>query len=111
MSNRGRETSERLNFSGQYSKKSGKKKRSEMIKSESKATIAEAKGFVSGSNLVVVAGYSVPYAAFVHENIAGGYPIRKWTRPGAGPKWLQKAFNNNKGEILKIIKNKAQIKG
>ncbi len=109
-SNEGDVTGKRK-FKGPQATTYKKNKKRQMLTTSRPETIAEAKASIGGANLVVVAGYSVPYAAFVHEAIGGGYAIRHWTRSGSGPKWLQRAFNSSKGEILKIIKNRAQIKG
>lgn len=55
----------------------------------------------------VIFGFSANYAVFVHEMI--GKNIR-WSRPGAGPKFLQSAIRLNKDRILGIIRDEARIK-
>lgn len=56
--------------------------------------------------LRVSVGYTAEYAAFVHEMPA----TNNFTKPGTGPKFLEKAVKNNVPEILKIIQVRAKIK-
>lgn len=60
----------------------------------------------TGINPVVVAGYTMPYAPYVHENL----DAINWTRIGSGPKWLQIHFERNRREMQLIIAKHASIK-
>jgi HK97 gp10 family phage protein len=57
-----------------------------------------------GDNLIAEIGYAASYAAFVHENT--GATFRK---PGAEPKFLEKAIDRNRADILRIIKERAKV--
>jgi len=54
----------------------------------------------------VIFGHSANYAAYVHEMIGE----INWSRPGAGPKWLQSAIRGSKERTLRIIQENARIK-
>jgi hypothetical protein len=53
----------------------------------------------------LILGFSANYAIWVHENMEA-----KFQRPGAGPKFLEEAVNNNKGLILNAIRDNVKIK-
>ena len=44
-------------------------------------------------------GYPEDYALWVHEMV----DAKNWTRPGSGPKWLERSINRNHDEILYVI--------
>jgi len=71
-----------------------------MAVEESKALITK-----NRKKPTLVMGYSVNYAAPVHEKLGA----RNWKRDNSGPKWFQRAIENNKREIVNIIRSK--IKG
>ena len=50
-------------------------------------------------------GYNSNYAAAVHEMMESpsGKPIN-WSRPGSGPKFLEKSLKRNSKKILEIVK-------
>jgi hypothetical protein len=53
----------------------------------------------------VTVGYTATYAPFVHE-----MPTTfNYTKPGTGPKFLQKAVANNQPMILSIIQKRAKV--
>jgi len=58
------------------------------------------KGGLSGLKI----GFSANYAMWVHENIGASFK-----RPGAGAKFFEASLKRNKDEIIKIIRNNAQI--
>ena len=81
-------------------------KASEM-KADHITLISESKGRASVSKEpVVIMGYSVNYAAPVHEMIGN-----EFKRPGAGPKWLESAVYRNRDKIVRIVADNARIKG
>jgi len=87
-----------------------KKKKARILKESRKEEMAGAKTIVGkASDIIVVAGYSVPYAAYVHEGIGGTGSITKWTRKGSGKWWFQRAINSSSRKVLGIIKKNAQI--
>lgn len=53
----------------------------------------------------LIVGFSANYAIWVHENMEA-----KFKRPGAGPKFLEEAVNNNKALILNAIRDNVKIK-
>lgn len=54
---------------------------------------------------VVRVGYTAEYAAKVHE-----FPEDfNYTKPGTGPKFLEKTVDANQATILKVIKNRAKF--
>ena len=53
----------------------------------------------------VIFGHSANYAAYVHEMIGAVH----WSRPNAGPKWLQAAIRRSKERTLKLIRDNAKI--
>ena len=59
-----------------------------------------------GSRSVARVGYTAKYAPFVHEMPASF----NYTKPGTGPKFLQKAIANNRRKIVKIIADSAKVK-
>lgn len=76
-----------------------------------KSTISNAKADLkAGEDIAVVGGYSVPYAGYIHEAIAGKNMARHFSRPGSHAWWLQEAFNNSRDDILKIIKQNVIIR-
>jgi len=54
---------------------------------------------------MVILGYSAFYATYVHENIGATFQ-----RPSAGAKWLQAAIENERDNILRVIREEAKIK-
>ena len=53
----------------------------------------------------VVVGYTALYAAWVHE-----FPeFFNYTKPGTGPKFLERAIKNNIPQILSIIQRRAKV--
>jgi hypothetical protein len=90
---------------------SKKKKKAHILKESRKEEMIGAKTLVGkADDIIVVAGYSVPYAAYVHEGIGGTGSITKWTRKGSGKWWFQRAVNSSSRKILGIIRKNAQIK-
>ena len=59
-----------------------------------------------GAKFGLMIGFSANYAVFVHENMEATF-----SRPGAGPKFLEAALSRNKEEILTIIGNNTRTKG
>ena len=59
----------------------------------------------SDSVPILIFGYSANYAAFVHENVDA-----KFNRPGAHARWLYKAIQDKKAEMLEEIRKHARIK-
>jgi hypothetical protein len=53
----------------------------------------------------VVAGYSANYALWVHEMLGA-----KFQRKRAGAKWFEIAIKSKQDEIIKIVKNNAEIR-
>lgn len=54
-------------------------------------------------------GFEANYAAAVHEMVDRGRHI-DWSRPGSGPKYLEKALDRNKLEMLKDIQREARVR-
>lgn len=55
--------------------------------------------------LRVTIGYTAEYAPYVHE-----MPTTfNYTKPGTGPKFLEKAVKNNGPQILQVIKKRAEV--
>lgn len=54
----------------------------------------------------VLIGFTANYAVAVHEK----KKKHKWSRPGSGPKFLEKALERNHDKILQTIRNHARIK-
>ena len=68
-------------------------------------------------NPSLIIGFSANYAVFVHENVGANFqrPIRvggklRKRRPGAGPKFLERALIRNHRRILEEIRKHASIK-
>lgn len=61
---------------------------------------------MTGRGPVARVGYTQLYAPFVHEMPTSN----NFTKPGTGPKFLQKPISQNHGKILEIIRKDAQIK-
>jgi len=69
------------------------------------AFTSELSTIASGSGKEMVAlGFGANYAFWIHENMDANFQ-----RPGAGPKFLEMALNNNKGKMLQIIKDNIKI--
>ena len=52
-------------------------------------------------------GYGGPaaeYALYVHEGLESAGKSIQWTRPGSGPKYLERPFDANKGRLPGMIK-------
>ena len=111
-SNRGDETGPtRSRGPSRRSKSARKRKKAEILKSSRTEEIAEAKNILGKYNdLVVVAGYAAPYAAYVHEGIGGKGEITRWSRPGSGKWWFLKAFKMSRNHIMKILQVKARVR-
>ncbi|MFA5935007.1 MAG: hypothetical protein WC827_03930 [Candidatus Paceibacterota bacterium] len=60
-----------------------------------------------GNKHGITFGFSANYALWVHEMIG---PDIKWSKPGSGPKFLQKAIERNHDTILQIIADKMKVK-
>jgi len=68
---------------------------------------------------ILIAGFSAAYAEFVHENMEGKFQQPRpgattkarqtGFRPGAGPKFYEKALNRNHAVIVQIIKDNIKI--
>lgn len=57
--------------------------------------------------IVTTVGYTAHYAPYVHE-----MPLtNNFTKPGTGPKFLQKAVSENVPEIVGLIRQHAEIPG
>ena len=54
---------------------------------------------------MVILGFSAGYATYVHENVGATFQ-----RPGAGAKFLQAAVENERDNILRVIREEAKIK-
>lgn len=108
-SSRGDETGKR-SYKGPRPTTYKKKRTGGFLKQTRPATIAEARINIGAAGQVVIAGYSMPYAAFIHEGITGHYQAVKWSRPGSGRWFLQEAFNGSKNELIKIISKNLEIK-
>lgn len=61
---------------------------------------------VFGKVIFARIGYTAKYAPFVHEMP----DTNNFSKPGTGPKFLQRAVVNNIGIILKIIQNRAKVR-
>jgi hypothetical protein len=57
----------------------------------------------SGKEMIAL-GFGANYAFWVHENMDANFQ-----RPGAGPKFLETALNNNKSKIIQIIKDNVKL--
>ena len=55
---------------------------------------------------IVEIGYTAVYAPIVHEMPAS----YNYTKPGTGPKFLEKALRSSAKDIIEIIKKEAKIK-
>lgn len=55
---------------------------------------------VRGSIIEGSIEYTADYAAIVHEMPQEGI---NWTRPGSGPKWLERAFDQGSAEASRIL--------
>lgn len=86
------------------------------LSTEHVSTIQEAQATVRAGgkeNIFIMAGYSAHYAVYVHEMVGA-----KFKRKGRGKskgkdatfKWLQRAFNKHKDNIIRIIRDNARIK-
>ena len=62
---------------------------------------------VQGKNHGLLMGFSANYALWVHEMLDPGI---KWSKPGSGPKFLEKAIIANHDDILQIIADKTKGK-
>lgn len=86
------------------------------IENESNESTPQDKGVLINSSFSGVAafagkiiarvGYTAKYAPFVHEMPKSN----NFTKPGTGPKFLEKAVKNNFNAILKIIQQSAKVK-
>jgi len=85
----------------------GKQKR---IKFAHRTYVRDMKAILDkGQDMVVIGGYSVPYAGYIHEAIAGKNMAKHFTRPGSHAWWLQEAFNNSRDDIMKIIRQNIKV--
>lgn len=60
---------------------------------------------VDRQNLVARVGYTSKYAPYVHEMPASF----NYTKPGTGPKFLEKAVKNNISKIISIIQKRVKV--
>ena len=79
------------------------------VQAEHKTTVGAVQGGVSSigneTHPVVAFGYSANYAAFVHEKIDA-----KFKRPKAHARWLYKAMQGSRAEVLEAIRKEASFK-
>jgi hypothetical protein len=83
------------------------------IEGESKEIVPHDQGNLIGTSFarvnrrthVATVGYTADYAAYVHEMPR----TFNYTKPGTGPKFLQRSIADNKTQILNIIANRARI--
>lgn len=54
-------------------------------------------------------GYSAPYAVYVHE-IRVKHPVRNWTTPGTGHKFLENAAKHESREVVAIVRRRARVR-
>jgi hypothetical protein len=66
----------------------------------------QASPLTEGTKHGVRMGFSANYALWVHEMLGDV----KWSRPGSGPKFLQKAIERNHEQILSILAEKMRVK-
>ena len=86
------------------------KSKAESMKFLHKSTVENAQVTLrSGEDMAVIGGYSVPYAGYIHEAIAGKNKARHFSRPGSHAWWLQEAFNSSRDDIYKIIKQNIKL--
>jgi len=88
------------------------------IKGEAVETTPQRKGILAnsafhdtdngagGSGPRLRVGYSADYAPYVHEMPEGF----NYTKPGTGPKFLEKAVRNNLRTILEILRDSARVR-
>lgn len=57
----------------------------------------------------IIMGFSANYAAFVHENMEKEGKVI-WKRPGAGPKFFQRALEDNHAKILEAIRRNGAVR-
>ncbi len=53
--------------------------------------------FFDGQEPVLQVAYNTPYAAAIHEGLAHGRPVRHWSEPGSGAKFLENRIIGNRG--------------
>jgi hypothetical protein len=68
--------------------------------------VAESQGMVAGSTSFIVIGFGANYAAPVHEMIGD----INWNRPNSGPFFFKSAVYRNKEQVLKTIRDNAEIR-
>lgn len=69
-----------------------------------------ARGVGSDSTPVLIFGYSANYAAFVHEMVGVNWKRKKDGVVLARERWLYKAIQDKKAEMLEEIRKHARIK-
>ena len=57
----------------------------------------------------LIIGFSANYAIFVHEMVDKDGKVINWSLPGSGPKFLEASLKRNKDNVLKEIRDNAQI--
>jgi hypothetical protein len=64
-----------------------------------------------GNEIVGEIGYQAAYAPFVHEMTVSrsGNPIR-WTKPGTGPKFLERPLKSSTKQIIQILERDARVR-
>ena len=58
-----------------------------------------------GAPIVTTIGYTASYAPYVHEMP----PTNKFTKPGTGPKFLERPLRDNQQEIINIVRNHGKL--
>lgn len=60
----------------------------------------------AGTINAVEAGFTAPYAPYVHERMDPGV---QWTRPQSGPKFFEKSVDRNMGKLFESIRIYANV--
>jgi len=66
--------------------------------------------YYKGTQFGLTMGFTANYAVFVHEMVDKGGKVINWSRPGSGPKFFEASFKRNKDNVLKEIRDNAEIK-
>lgn len=82
------------------------------VQAESQEIVPQDQGFLINTAFTrktapdrVVIGYTADYAAFVHEMPE----TFNYSKPGTGPKYLEKAAKNNVRQIVDIVRRRAAV--
>lgn len=105
---------DKLGRSGIFKNASGPEGKSENrasnMTAQHRAAIANAQSILAATKEPgVIMGYSASYAAPVHE-MEKRYKTVNWKRPGSGGEWFKKAIEENKKNIIEIIKENSRLK-